>query len=164
MKHAEQENLWATAKAWGLPLKMTDTVIACQQCSVCMDWHPCPLQETTEQIKQGEYISPLPLLEETQYALTYVDTTMGLMQAFPSKRVDQRQQYRAYRNYCLCMVLCMLLKVINEPILQDIMCNTWLRFMTLDGTALPLYPTESGLIEHYNRLLKNSLNTEEGSL
>ena len=47
MKHIGQKTQWATAKAWDLPLKMTDIVTACQQCSVCVNQHPRPLAATT---------------------------------------------------------------------------------------------------------------------
>lgn len=39
---------------------------------------------------QIDYIGPLPMSEGAQYALTCMCTTMGIMQAYPSKMANQQ--------------------------------------------------------------------------
>lgn len=78
-------------------MQMSDVVDTHQQCPVCAETS-CPLPQEDGRIRRGEepltcwqvdYIGPLPHSEGSQYALTCVDT-MGLLQAYPSGKVNQR--------------------------------------------------------------------------
>ncbi|XP_008589248.1 PREDICTED: phospholipase A-2-activating protein-like [Galeopterus variegatus] len=45
MKHAVKKTLWEVVKAWGLLIQYADIVIACQNCPVCAERHPCKVPQ-----------------------------------------------------------------------------------------------------------------------
>ena len=102
--HAGQKTMWAAAKAWGLPIQLSDAVRACQDCNACSKMRPRLLPETTAHLARGhnplqrwqvDYIRPLTRSEGARYALTCVDTASGLLQAYPVPKANQAYTIKA---------------------------------------------------------------------
>ena len=53
LRHAGQKTMWAAAKAWGLPIQLSDAVQACQDCNACSKMRPRLLPETTAHLARG---------------------------------------------------------------------------------------------------------------
>ena len=96
--------MWTAAKAWGLPIQLSDVVQACQDCDACSKMRPRPLPETTAHLARGynplqqwqvDYIGLLPRSEGVRYALTCVDTASRLLQAYPVPKANQAYTIKA---------------------------------------------------------------------
>ena len=102
--HAGQKTMWAAAKAWVLPIQLSDVVQACQGCDACSKMRPRSLPETTAHLARGHnrlqrwqvtYIGSLPRSEGAKYALICVDTASGLLQAYPVPKGNQAYTIKA---------------------------------------------------------------------
>ena len=96
--------MWAAAKAWGLPMQLSDITQACQDCDSCSKMRPRSLSKTTAhparennplQQWQVDYVGLLPRSEGTRYALTCTDTISGLLQAYPVPKANQAYTIKA---------------------------------------------------------------------
>ena len=90
--------MWAAAKAWGLPVQLSDMAQACQYCDTCTKMRLRSLPETTAHLARGhnppqrwqaDYIGPLPRSEGERYALICVSTASGLLQVYPVPKANQ---------------------------------------------------------------------------
>ena len=97
--------MWAAAKAWGLPIQLSDIAQACRDCDdACSKVRPRSLPKTTAHLDRGQnplqqwqvdYIGPLPRSEGTRYAPTCVNTASGLLQPYPVPKANQAYTIKA---------------------------------------------------------------------
>lgn len=87
---------WCIAKDAGLLLKCNDLINAVTACPMCFKQCLRQLTKESEAIHQSsqsvrniDYIGTLPLSEGSTYALVCVDTASGLTQAFPCRCTNQ---------------------------------------------------------------------------
>jgi len=104
LRHAGQKTMWTAAKAWRLPIQLSDVVQACQDCGAFSKMRPRPLPETTAHLARGhsplqrwqvDRIGPLPWSKGARYALTCVDTASRLLQAYPVPKANQAYTIKA---------------------------------------------------------------------
>jgi len=105
LQHAGQKRMWAAAKAWGLPIQLSDIAQACQDCDTCSKMRLRSLPKTTAHLSRGhnppqwwqvDYIGPLPRSEGSRCALSCINTASGLMQAYPVPRANQTHTIKAF--------------------------------------------------------------------
>ena len=89
----------STIKTWGSLVTLAEAQEACEICVVCSQKHPRRPVGTSGQIVWGwvtlpqwqvDTIGSLPNSEGYNYAITGVDTAMGLLAAYPTWHPDQK--------------------------------------------------------------------------
>lgn len=174
LRHAGQKIMWAAAKAWGLPVQLSDIAQACQDCGACSKMRPRPLPKTTAHIARGyrplqiwqvDYIGPLPWSEGARYALTHFYTESGLLQAYPLPKANQAYTIKALTKLKSAYGTAQVIKSNQGTHFTGAMIRCWAEKNNIEWRFhLPYNPTGAGLIECYNGILKTALKTDSQSM
>lgn len=145
--------MWETGKAWGLPLRYTEVVTAYKQCLVVLRDNHIPHSRDSRKIHQGgtplsqwqvDYTGPLPHSKGSQFALIFMDTTTGTLQAYPSGKANQRANIRGSSNCMPHMGPQNSLRVIRALSSLDTYYKNGLKLSTLTGISNS-HTTQRGL-------------------
>jgi len=162
------------AKAWGLPIQLSDVVQACQDCNACSKMRPRPLPETTAHLARGhnplqrwqvDYIEAPPSVQGGEIC---PDLHQCCMQATASLSVPEAIQAYSIKAFTKLMSAYGTPQVIESDQgthFTEAMMQCWAEENNIEWQFhLPYNPTGAGLIEHYNGILKAALRTDSQSL
>lgn len=135
---------------------------------------PRPLPETTTHLARGhntlqqwqvDYIGPLPQSEGARYALTCIDTTRDLMQAYPVPRMNQAYIIKALTKLMATDRTPQVTESDQGTHFTSAMVQCWAEEKNIKWRFyLPYNPMGTGLTERYNSIIKAALNMDFQSL
>ncbi|XP_054543882.1 uncharacterized protein LOC129144682 [Talpa occidentalis] len=165
--HAGQKTMWATVRAWGLPVTLKEIQTACETCVVCSRTYPRRPFASTGQVLRGQVpltrwqidiIGPLPRSDGQQYAVTCVDTATGLLAAYPAPHADQKAVLAALARLCAAYGRPLVVESDQGTHFTGARVQQWAKNMGVEWKFhTPYNPKAAGIIERYNGLLKQGL-------
>lgn len=104
--------------------------------------------------------TPLPLSEGSKYALVYMDTAPGLIQAFPchcaNQAIPSRELKKASTMYRYLHQM-----VLGDHLSKVMPCKTGQKNMTLEG-SFPQHPQEITLVERESGIVNSQIKLLTG--